>query len=899
MCVHPFVARRSWPTVAPMVRPALVFALCSLVACRRAAPDASRPDASPAHPTARWVGDAPSAAPLRVDDSRWIVGALRRTATALAAPPYPARPLVAAARVGPRWRFASDDGTVFESEDFLGALTRVGTFPARARGADADGLHRAVAHLGALAWLDASGRAWTHDGRSPTALPLARVLDVLAASATRVYAITEPGALHRSDDGGAHFTAVPLADGEAALALSLDGDRAVLATSSRTVLLDDGGLPGATHASTVFAAAAAPPALPSPTPRTLPDDPSRVASLGGARLAVVEGSTLRVVDANAPRDAPSRALPGDACALYAGHGTARAVCTHDGWARAVWADDARGGWRLLRDELRAEPLGTLAFDDASDAWVVAAPCTQQPQIDAAALCAYFADGTRHAVHAPFDAVVVDAHDGATLVVAARGAPSLTQAVVLRGEAMTALSLPVSADEARGARFHGDAVSVWGRSAEGRPVLHRAVVGRERIGRWSHEAAPVGAVRGAVSHQRVLVWGDDAAHVWQRNGDGRFVPVAPAVLGDAHALSFSSDDVAYCAGPTCRVGALEVTPDVPGVPWFLTRDDSPGPVVTPWVAPPARPDARPVFLCDAGDTLGPGPELDHGIAVSGYALHWALSGTTLSVRWDGTTVRGATRAPWPGEGAVSGAAPVGATSPIALFSRGSGASVARRYATSRGVVDVALAAPDTPWRTDLVMASQGRVMALARGTSHGRAITFAALLDASTGRALASRAVASAGPASRVLPGEVDGRDGLWLPVDATRWRFLALDGDAPEVTVDDPGTARPCPAAGDGRLVLRRLDGYSELRGEGWAPIADEWQVEERLERVNGALCVRSIAGGESRDESAFERHGPETDLVRSFSLTSDGAEHLAGDAWQGRRRFAMRCTRVERTTRR
>nr|MBK7068304.1 hypothetical protein [Deltaproteobacteria bacterium] len=72
-----------------------------------------------------------------------------------------------------------------------------------------------------------------------------------------------------------------------------------------------------------------------------------------------------------------------------------------------------------------------------------------------------------------------------------------------------------------------------------------------------------------------------------------------------------------------------------------------------------------------------------------------------------------------------------------------------------------------------------------------------------------------------------------------------------------------------------------------------EWQVEEILDVTARGLCVRSIAGGESRDESTFEHRGG-VDPVRSFSLASDGAGHLSGVAWQGRRRFAMSCARVE-----
>ena len=73
-----------------------------------------------------------------------------------------------------------------------------------------------------------------------------------------------------------------------------------------------------------------------------------------------------------------------------------------------------------------------------------------------------------------------------------------------------------------------------------------------------------------------------------------------------------------------------------------------------------------------------------------------------------------------------------------------------------------------------------------------------------------------------------------------------------------------------------------------------EWQLEERLEVTAHGLCVRAIAGGESRDESTVEhRHGG-GDPVRSFAVAADAAGALSGVAWQGRRRFALSCARVD-----
>ncbi len=891
----------------------LSAALASLATACRGAPRAARDAATlaPAAPHGRWTADAPGGTPLRVEAGRYLAGSVRRTDAALAAPPYPARPIVAAARVEGAWRFATADGAVLDAPDFLGPLTEVGRFEGAARplgeGLDDRRLH-AFAHRGAIAWLDAEGHAWTHDGHRARRLPLEHVVDALFVSAQRVFAITSPGVLHRSDDGGERFAAVPLDDGEVALALGLVGDDARLSTSRRRLRLDAATntfVEGTNLPSPVdFALSTPPPALAAPLGRVLPDDASRAAALSAGTLAVADEIALHVVDVASTALARTVPLPGVACALATGHGAVRAVCVHEGWARAVFAlrDGAR--WELLRDELRAEPVGAVAFDDRSEAWVVSAPCRQQPQPDGTALCAYLPDGRPRAVYAPFDAQVVDMHDGAALVVATTGTPSLTRAVLLRGEAMTALSIPVGPVEARATRWHGDALGVWSHDARGELVLHRAEVHGDRVSPWQRIEAPAGALRGVVSRAMVIAYGRNASSLWTLADDLRFTPLASPVQGDASALALDLDAPAWCAGRVCRIaGSLEYAADAPASPWFIARTGAAAAPPSPWHARGAPSDARGFYGCAVGAPEGPGPELDHGVAVSGYALHWERAGDSFAVRWDGATVRGALRASWPAVAAgdaSSGTAPVFAMAPMALFSRCAGASCERRFATPRGLVAVSLPAPEDPYRSDLVMAEAGRVMALARGVSQGRTVAFAALLDPSNGRSIAARAVASEGPPDRVFPGSLGGADGVWLPVDARRWRFVALRGEAPETVVEDPGVARACGVTtGPPRGVLRRIDGYSDLRGEGWSPIAAEWQIEERLELDDDGLCVRAIAGGESRDESAFRRRGPEDDLVRSFDLASDGAGHLAGSAWQGRRRFGLRCERLDGAPRR
>jgi hypothetical protein len=116
-----------------------------------------------------------------------------------------------------------------------------------------------------------------------------------------------------------------------------------------------------------------------------------------------------------------------------------------------------------------------------------------------------------------------------------------------------------------------------------------------------------------------------------------------VRGDPSALSLDPEALSYCAGPVCRLaGVLEWTAGVSGSPWFVTRADAAPAAPRPWVAPLQRPEERAHFECESGETLGVGPELDNGIAVSGYALHWQPESDGVTVRWNGESLSQVTR-----------------------------------------------------------------------------------------------------------------------------------------------------------------------------------------------------------------------------------------------------------------
>ena len=853
----------------------------------------------------RWSAGVSGGAALRVLDGHYIVDGVRRTDSASAPPPFPARPLVSAARVADGWRFAAADGTLYAARDFLGPLRVLGAVPESARPA-AEGLDRGAArglfHDGALGYLDHTGRAWTLDAATPRALPLAHVISVVFTAARRALAVTAPGVLHRSDDGGRAFTPVALPAGELATAVGLVRGAALLETTRGTWLVaDDGGLAPAPEGASLGAFVRAPELAPTAdalAPLLLPADPSRVAALRDGTLAIVEGDVIRVVDPRTRRELRRAPTPGQGCVIAASNGSFRLVCTHDGWAGAIFAPTPTGGWTALRDELRAEPMGDVVFDDRSGAWVVAAPCAQQPVRDPRAFCVRHADGTDRTVHTPFPAQPVDMRAGAALLAETTDTGPRARALILRGEAMTALTLPVGTTDARGLRWASGALAAWGRAADGSPVLHRGAITAAGAVHWTSHPAPTGAQRGFLGdHGEAWALGRGAGALWRYEPGAGFVRVLGPVRGDPSALALDPEGLSYCAGVVCRVaGVLEFTAGVRGTPWFITRADPAPAAPANWVAPPQRITERAHYECESGATLGVGPELDRGIAVSGYALHWAPERDGVSVQWNGESLSHTTRGALPPTAervTLAGYAPVGATAPMALIDRCAGSRCETFLATATAVQPFPLEHFALPYRRDMLLADGATFVALSRGAAHGASVAQAIAFDVAGGRVVAQRTVVTDAPPEFIQAGSLDGRDGLWLPTAPRRWRFVPLAGEAGDETIEDDGAIAPCAAGVPARGVMRRLDRGVELQGAGWAPMVGEWQVEERLELTARGLCLRAVAGGESRDESGFEHHG-ESDPVRSFSLTSDGAGRLTGVAWQGRRRFAMGCARVE-----
>ena len=375
---------------SPALRCLFVSSL-ALAACHRRR--AHRP------PGPSWVVRPADGPVRRVRPGLAMRGALRAEGRSVARPPYPASALVAAAELANhRWRFAAEDGSVYEAPTFTGPLELRGAAPVRllpahvASGSDA-------LSAGCLVARDALGRALRlDDADAPRVLAEGAALSVCAASAEELFVVSEPGVLRRSIDGGRTF-AVLRAPAGVPLAVSLvDGAPRLRSTAGSFRWDGRSFAPDATDTANVGDAAVEALRSAAAFDDVLPSTGGALARLDGRRLARVEGSSLAVLDAATLRVLERRELPGEGCALHGSFAGLRAVCRHGGWATFVAGFDAASGrWATLRDELRAEPMGPVAFDDASGAWAVAAPCTQHPTHDPLEVCLYGADGAPRTV----------------------------------------------------------------------------------------------------------------------------------------------------------------------------------------------------------------------------------------------------------------------------------------------------------------------------------------------------------------------------------------------------------------------------------------------------------------------------------------------------------------------
>lgn len=843
---------------------------------------------------ARWFVTPAEGPALKLDARRVLVGALRIEGDRAAPPPWPAAPLVTAARLrDDRWLFAALDGTVYASDRFDGPLAVRGAIEGRAAPFRVDD-RRALAPVrseGALFVIDARRRAWAVGASGgPRRLPLERVVSGAFTAPDEVLAVVEPGHLLRSRDAGEHFDEIALSQGvplmlqraerglvvrTTAGALAWNGSLSVTAADDSDAR--DASLEHRIATARLGAFEGWPP---------LPSTPDAVVEGPRDAVSVLRGREVVTLDARTGRERSRVAAPGEGCSIARARDGLRAVCRHEGWAAAAFAlRDGANTWETLRDELRAEPMGRAVFDATSRAWVVAAPCRQRTLPDRRALCATLDDGRAVELEAPFAPLPVAAMDGVTLLVDddARGAGP-TRAALLRGDALTTFEMPVSAEGARASRLAENTLSTWEIAPSGEvSALLLGALTSSGVS-WRRVEAPRGARRGVIaSDGRALVFGADASVLAERAWGGDFHALPSPVQGGAAALALDLEGPAFCAGAWCRLGAgLLLSRRGSRAAALIARDDPPPP-------PTFQRRLRATVECAPSGPDFEGPDMDRGSAASGYAVTTRAQGDAVTVVWYGATLRASATLRWPGRaaGAVAFGA-VGASAAAAVLERCDASGCDHALATPSGLTDLALGRA-IPGGVRLHVGPEGWLVR-ADAMRDGVSLVTLVSLDA-RGAERARRTYALADDPIHTAAGSFGARVGLWIRTDDRRMRFVAIDAargePSPEVVESHAPCAPDAPREGDAHVIAD----MALARGRGWVVEPDEWMLDEVLSVGRGGSCVASLGGGEARDEAEAEResdHGPVK--VRTFMLRAapDGA--LRGTAWGGHRASPQRC---------
>lgn len=876
------------------IRLAFALALC-LPACRR---HRARPSAS----ALRWYAHPTDGRSIRVEGDRAIHGALRFTEAAVAPAPWPATRIAATARRGDAWLFASEDGTVYRAERFDGPLRVVAELPTPLVAAFTPGYHalRGVHSLGALFAVDLRRRAHavTLDGRARP-LNLERVITGAFGAERVAFAVTEPGVLRVSEDGGEHFRAVRAPSGIPLRVNVVDGETFISTTGGVYRWRAEGMTPvdpapsrdgwvNTSRTSRVMVNTFAMRGF------RLPPEPERMVAHRDGSVTGVADQTLVTVDPTRGREIRREAAPGTQCVARSSGAGERYVCRHDGWAQAVFARTT-AGWATLRDEARAEPMGPAVFDDKGAAWAVSAPCAQHPERDPHLVCAYGNDGARRELRAPFPAEVVAMHEGAILAIdtATSRSAGPTRAAIFRGAESFEVSLPMSAAAARSARWEGTSLQFWEAPSPAHPRLTLvlgALQGREMT--WRTVDAPDGTTRGLHGPGDVeLAIGATAAALWQSTHGGPFRRMPSPVRGAGEALPIEAAEPAYCHGPWCRLGenlTLSFRPAPQAL--ALARATPPGP------APAARPrEEQPRVQCRLGART-PGPEMDRGVASTGYTLRWLATGRSLAVTWAGdafnATVTGTLTAR--ADARVLGRAVPGARAPAGLIEQCNEVGCDDFLATATGLLPLSLGRAE-PGGVEVFEREGGGYLLRFDTTIDGTRISTLVAVDAA-GAERGRRDFVLVDDVADAHVGRFGDRDGLWVRDADGGMRFYALDGDdegTPLTTARAPDRrTAPCAAGGAVRGTLRLRERPAQVVGEGWFVEAGGWQQEELLELTDAGFCVRAIGGGEARDEAEARAAGVEEhEPVRSFQLGAGADGTMVGTAWQGRERIALTCT--------
>lgn len=810
-------------------------------------------------------------AAIALGRNRFVVGALRVEGALRAGAPYPASPLAACAETADGWRFAAQDGTLYAAPTFTGPLRVIGVLPAALA---APTSARFALGAGALVAVDVNHRArWVDADGGVREVPAAHALAALALDARTGLVVDGARGVVFVRDGGRTIEPVAPAPAGIALSVAMVNGRVVLRTTAGRFAWRDGAFardpdapdPASARDGDAEIERALPPHERAPLP--LPREPERAVARTDGMIDVLRGDEVLRYDPRTLRVLRRAEAPGSACALYRARLGTRAVCTHEGWARAVFAEER--GWAAIRDELHAEPMGALAFDDVTPAWAVGAPCTQRPTADASAACVYRADGQRAEVALPFDGAPVAMHAGAVLFAEALRDASTTAAALWRDGALTAVQLPVPPAAARAARWEGDALTM----VDGVTLLRARI---DRAGRVTvtRADAPVGA--------RAIVRGDGVAFAvgregaWRLQGD-RFVSTPIALQGSAIALDLAAGD-GWCAGPWCRLSdAL----------WW-SGAGARGAAALSHASANALPvdeeSARGPWRCEVTEA-GAGVDIDRGVAVDGRSMEVTRGPSGLAFLWHGA------------EGASRGAVPGIAAGPLlAMGVPGEGPPagmvVDRAFQRVVAVPGHVVALPDrVEGHTDLTRVSDARLVARTLTERDGALEVDLFSLDAATGAVVARRRLVLGAAMADVSPGAMAGAPGLWMRAGAAL-TFIPAEGEGAWQTVPislERNVICADGAAGTGAVHVRTH--VRGLRGDTWMADWREWTLDEVLRVGPGGSCVASIAGGEARDEREMERAAErEGRKVRALRLRAEGGA-LRGTAWAGERLLEISCT--------
>lgn len=882
-----------------MPRRALALALLGLIAtgCRplrrlRRGPARHAAQALP-HSSAKGLYTArPAEGPaLRVRPGHYVAGALRRTDTEVASAPWPATALVAAAAMDDGWRFAAADGTLYAAPRFTGALRVVGALPARAPLPSLDDRLRSahgVYSRGALVAIDDAQRAWLMGpDDTPRALPGMGYLSGAMRDAAVGVFVREPGEALVTLDGGRTLRALALPAGVTARSVALVDDVLRVDTGAGPMRLDG------THAL-VADPDAAPLGLWLParasvdrSPHShadegpvLPRDATQAAMMSPRRLGVIRHERLEVVDAQTGLALDAYALPGTACALAASGAGLRAVCTHHGWARAVFALQPSGQWEVLRDELRGEALGELAFDDTSPAWAVAAPCTRTTEIDPTRLCLYDGRGGRTELRLPFDGGPVAFHEGALLVVEAARSEDRTRAALVRRGRIETLDLPMRGDAARTLRLHGDQLTGWVYPDDGPPAFARGSTRRGALPAWTMHAAPAWMRQGVTGPADVgLALGETAAEVFWQRATLPFVPLPSPVEGHPATLSLADTGSAYCVGPRCRLGE--------GLEWTFAPVTGPAPFLARHDAPPPRTEPLPEdgpLRCTRLSPLG---------ASTILPLRWQQAPDTLRVVWE-SPPRTELRSPIHPRGA--GARVVlrrAAEAPdtLALLERCDDIGCDLVVVTRTRLHHLPLPDGVLARSSDIEQLDEGRAVVRVGLSGEGFAATRSWLLDLRTGAVRSGREVVHRAAPEAVAAGTLGERVGLWVAASPGQVRFVGvLDDRAPqsERTWPEPHGRTPlCADARETLGVMLRTAPTVTLDGDGWSGATLPWHLRARYRLTPSGFCLQGLAG--HRDDETPAAQQP-AGLAR-FALTAQ-APSLVGEGTTSTTRHTLRCTR-------